>query len=183
LRSRYKWPPRGVPIDPSPQALPDSQFVMLSVHNALNRPSNPKLISGSRRTGSIGELEVPGDHQIPAVPRSPTPSTRPKDPYLVYNQPGHQKEPTNESFPTPPSPSRVLENSSSTTIPSFPDDASRGRSNTAGGKAGKHRRAVARRAHAHARHAQRHLPEHRHRHHQAARIRDIVDGRQEVYCG
>jgi len=90
---------------------------MLSVHNALNQPSNPKLISGSRRTGSIGELEVPGDHQIPAVPRSPTPSTRPKDPYLIYNQPGHQKKPTNESFPTPPSPSRVLENSSSTTIP------------------------------------------------------------------
>ena len=112
-----QWPPSGDPIDPSPQALPDSQFAMLPVHNTLNQPSNPKLISGSRRTGSIGELEVPGDHQIPAVPRSPTPSTRPKDPYLVYNQPGHQKKPTNESFPTPPSPSRVLENSSSTTIP------------------------------------------------------------------
>ena len=64
-----------------------------------------------------------------------------------------------------------------------PDDASRGRSNTAGGKAGKHRRTTARRAHAHAHHAQRHLTEHRHRHHQAARALDIVDGRQEVCCG
>jgi len=44
VRSRYSWPPRGVPIDPSSQALPDNQFVMLSVHNALNQPSNPKLI-------------------------------------------------------------------------------------------------------------------------------------------
>ena len=39
-----QWPPRGVPIDPSPQALPDSQFVMLPVLNTLNQPSNPKLI-------------------------------------------------------------------------------------------------------------------------------------------
>jgi electron transfer flavoprotein alpha subunit len=83
----------------------------------LYKPSTLKLISGSRRTGSIGELKVPGDHQIPAKPCSPTPSTRPNDPYLTYNQPGHQKKPTNESFPTPPSPPRVLENSSSTTIP------------------------------------------------------------------
>ena len=42
-----QWPPCGVPIDPSSQALPDSQFMMLPVHNALNQPSNPKLISGS----------------------------------------------------------------------------------------------------------------------------------------
>ncbi|KOO30780.1 hypothetical protein Ctob_016388, partial [Chrysochromulina tobinii] len=47
----------------------------------------------------------------------PTPSTRPKDLYLVYNQPGHKKKPTNESFPTPPSPSRATKNSSYTTIP------------------------------------------------------------------
>jgi hypothetical protein len=40
-----QWPPRGVPIDPSSQALPDSQFVMLSVPNTLNQPSNPKLIT------------------------------------------------------------------------------------------------------------------------------------------
>ena len=45
LRSRYSWPPRGVPIDPSSQALPDSQLVMLPVLNALNQPSNPKLIT------------------------------------------------------------------------------------------------------------------------------------------
>ena len=40
-----QWPPRGVPIDPSFQALPDSQFVMLPVPNTLNQPSNPKLIT------------------------------------------------------------------------------------------------------------------------------------------
>jgi len=39
-----QWPLRGVPIDPSSQALPDSQFMMLSVPNTLNQPSNPKLI-------------------------------------------------------------------------------------------------------------------------------------------
>ena len=44
LRFEIQWPPRGVPIDPSPQALPDSQFVMLPVLNTLNQPSNPKLI-------------------------------------------------------------------------------------------------------------------------------------------
>jgi len=83
----------------------------------LYKPSILKLIIGSRRTGSIGELKVPGDHQIPAKPCSPTPSTRPKDPNLIYNQPGHQKKLTNESFPTPPSPPRATKNSSSTTIP------------------------------------------------------------------
>ncbi len=103
--------------DPSSQALPDSQFVVLSVPIMLNQPPNPKLIIGSRRTGSIGELAVPGDHQIPAVPRSRTPSTMPDDPYLTYNQPGRQKKPTNESFPTPPSPPRATKNSSYTTIP------------------------------------------------------------------
>ena len=40
-------PLRGVPTDPSSQALPDSQFVMLPVPNTLNQPSNPKLIIGS----------------------------------------------------------------------------------------------------------------------------------------
>ena len=45
LRFEIQWPPRGVPIDPSPQALPDSQFVMLPVLNTLNQPSNPKLIT------------------------------------------------------------------------------------------------------------------------------------------
>ena len=43
-----QWPLRGVPIDPSFQALPDSQFVMLSAPNTLNQPSNPKLIRGYR---------------------------------------------------------------------------------------------------------------------------------------
>ena len=83
----------------------------------LNQFPNTKLIIGSRRTGSIGELAVPGDHQIPAVPRSPTPSTRTDDHYLTYNQPGRQKKPTNESFPTPSSPPRALENSPHTMTP------------------------------------------------------------------
>ena len=47
LRFEIQWPPRGVPIDPSPQALPDSQFVMLPVLNTLNQPSNPKLIKST----------------------------------------------------------------------------------------------------------------------------------------
>jgi hypothetical protein len=90
---------------------------MLSVPNMLNRPSNPKLIIGSRRTGIIGETLVPDAPYEPAVPRSPTPSTKPNDPYLTYNQPGHKKKPTNESFPTPPSSPRATKNSPHTTIP------------------------------------------------------------------
>ena len=64
----------------------------------LNQPSNPKLIIGSRRTGSIGELKVPGDHQIPAKPCSPTPSTRPHDPNRNYKPSSHQQKRTEESF-------------------------------------------------------------------------------------
>ena len=66
----------------------------------LYKPSILKLIIGSRRTGSIGELKVPGDHQIPAKPCSPTPSTRPDDLNLIYIQPRKQKKPSIESFPT-----------------------------------------------------------------------------------
>jgi hypothetical protein len=83
----------------------------------LNQPSNPKLIIGSPRTGIIGETLVPDAPHEPAVPRSPTPSTKPNDPHLVYNQPGHKKKLTNESFPTPPSPPRATKNSPHTTIP------------------------------------------------------------------
>ena len=40
-----QWSARAAPIDPSPQAVPDSQSVMSSVLIKLNQPSNPKLIS------------------------------------------------------------------------------------------------------------------------------------------
>jgi hypothetical protein len=52
--------------------------------------------------------------------RTPQPCTLDQaanDLHLVYNQPGHKKKPTNESFPTPPSPSRATKNSPHTTIP------------------------------------------------------------------
>jgi hypothetical protein len=58
----------------------------------LNQPSNLKLIIGSPRTGIIGETLVPDAPHEPAVPRSPTPSTKPNDLHLVYNQPGHNEE-------------------------------------------------------------------------------------------
>ena len=40
-----QWSARAALIDPSPQAVPDSQFVMSSVLIKLNQPSNPKLIN------------------------------------------------------------------------------------------------------------------------------------------
>ena len=39
-----QWSARAAPIDPSSQAVPDSQFIMLYVPTKLNRSSNPKLI-------------------------------------------------------------------------------------------------------------------------------------------
>ena len=83
----------------------------------LNQPSNPKLIIGSRRTGITGETIVPGAPHEPAKSCSPTPSTRPNDPKLIYIQPRMQKKASNESFPTTPSAPRSSKNSSSTTIP------------------------------------------------------------------
>ena len=46
-----QWSARAAPIDPSPQAVPDSQFVMSSVLIKLNQPSNLKLIN--RRTSQL----------------------------------------------------------------------------------------------------------------------------------
>ena len=40
-----QWSARAAPIDQSSQAVPDSQYVMLSVPIKLNQPSSPKLIS------------------------------------------------------------------------------------------------------------------------------------------
>ena len=49
-----QWSARAAPIDPSPQAVPDSRFVMSSVLIKLNQPSNPKLIRGSKlEKGSV----------------------------------------------------------------------------------------------------------------------------------
>ena len=93
----------AVPIDPSPQALPDSQIMPVSVSVMLNRPSNTKLISGSPDGMTTGETFVPGTLPEPVKPCSPTPSTRADDPYLTYSQPVKQKKPTNESLPTPKS--------------------------------------------------------------------------------
>ena len=42
-----QWSARAAPIDPSPQAVPDSQFVMSSVPIKLNQPSNLKLITAA----------------------------------------------------------------------------------------------------------------------------------------
>ena len=66
------------------------------------KPSNLKLIIGSRRTGITGETTVPGAPHKPAQPRSPTPSTRTDDPKLIYKQPWHQKKPAKESFKKSP---------------------------------------------------------------------------------
>jgi hypothetical protein len=97
---------------------------------------------------SIGEVFVPGALPEPAKPCSPTPSTRPDDPYLTYSQPGKQKKPTNESLPTTPSTPWRSSKNSSLERDEHPEDASRGCCNTAGGKAGRHHREAARRARA-----------------------------------
>jgi len=57
-----QWPARAVPIDPSPQALPDSQFVMLSVPIMLNQPSNSKLImTESMVIDKVGQRAEPSN--------------------------------------------------------------------------------------------------------------------------
>ena len=50
-----QWSARAAPIDPSPQAVPDSQFVMSSVLITLNQPSNPKLIRRAPNVASSGK--------------------------------------------------------------------------------------------------------------------------------
>jgi len=64
----------------------------------LYKPSTPKLISGSRRTGITGETKVPGAPHEPAKSCSPTPSTRPHDPDRNYKPSSHQQKRTEESF-------------------------------------------------------------------------------------
>ena len=55
-----QWSARAAPIDPSPQAVPDSQFVMSSVLIKLNQPSNPKLIIGSPSGLPMMSLDIEG---------------------------------------------------------------------------------------------------------------------------
>ena len=85
----------------------------------LYKPSMSKLIIGSRRTGITGETIVPGAPHEPAKACSPTPSTRPNEPKLIYKQPRHQKKPAKESFkksPFTPESSKDSTNSTTSTI-------------------------------------------------------------------
>ena len=79
-----------------------------------------KLIIGSRRTRITGETIVPGAPHEPDKACSPTPSTRPNEPKLIYKQQWHQKKPAKESFPTPPLALRTSPNSSNTTSTTMP---------------------------------------------------------------
>ena len=85
----------------------------------LYKPSMSKLIIGSRRTRITGETIVPGAPHEPAKACSPTPSTRPNEPKLIYKQPWHQKKPAKESFkksPFTPESSKDSTNSTTSTI-------------------------------------------------------------------